>query len=637
MSKPLNVTDSYLSMANDNETQTKYFIYTSQCRIPYVDPFDGGVSEFFNPKDFKYSNCTNDESFITIKSNLLNARRYLLHMNMEAIERAVKPLNASASDVRCCYQQIVRPESGGNTDNNYKLLNCVIFHQNFIVPQHIEYIITECYIDKESKITIQKDAFSFIQTAKEVQRKNITGSASKNQSAVLDAIKPSVLLFGIDALSRINLRRTMPLTFKYLQSNQWFELQGYNKVGDNTFPNLMPLLTSYNSATAEKKCLPQTVGGLNKPVCNFIWNDFKRFGYKTAYAEDTSSMSTFNYLKEGFDQPPTDYYLRPMTLAIEKELKVAEKDELPYCVGRKHYGEYIYDYVLQFANAFAGEPLFGLFWSNSFSHNYFDTEATMDVKVLEYLEKLKSDGILDRSIVILLSDHGMRWGELLELKSGFLEERLPTMFISIPSWYQNKYPDFMKNLQINQRRLTTPYDIYATMKHILEVAEPEKEFPYLNDSIHGVSIFREIPEDRTCDNAGIPEHWCVCVPYENLPTSDEVAKNVTALVLDEMNQYLVNKNISGKCAELKLETINNVEMKMIKIPNESTFRISFEANPEKARFQATVVYNITTNTIKTDVEDISRLDSYAKTSNCIDLKEEKKYCVCRRLADRNVV
>ncbi|XP_049303315.1 uncharacterized protein LOC105222033 [Bactrocera dorsalis] len=551
-------------------------------------------------------------------------------MNMEAIERAVKPLNASARDVRCCYQQIVRAEIGGKTDSNYKLLNCVIFHQNFIVPQHIDYIITECYIDKESKRTIQKDAFSFIQTPTVVQLKNITGSASKNQSAVLDAIKPSVLLFGIDALSRINLRRTMPLTFKYLQSNQWFELRGYNKVGDNTFPNLMPLLTSYNSTTAEKKCLPQTLGGLNKPVCNFIWNDFKRFGYKTAYAEDTSFMSTFNYLKEGFDQPPTDYYLRPMTLAIEKELKVATKDELPYCVGRKHYGEYIYDYALQFANSFAAEPLFGLFWSNSFSHNYFDTEATMDVKVLEYLEKMKSESILERSIVILLSDHGMRWGPLLQLKSGFLEERLPTMFISIPSWYQNKYPDFMKNLQINQRRLTTTYDIYATMKHILEVAEPEKEFPYLNGTIHGVSIFREIPEDRTCDNAGIPEHWCACVPYEIVPTSDEVAKNVTALVLGEMNQYLNNKNISDKCAELKLETINSIEMKMIKIPNESTYRISFEANPEKARFQATIVYNITTNTIKTDVEDISRLDSYAKTSNCIDLKEEKKYCLCKK-------
>ncbi|XP_049305693.1 uncharacterized protein LOC115066318 [Bactrocera dorsalis] len=463
--KLFNVTDSYLSMANDNETQTKYFIYTSQCRIPYVDPFDGGVSEFFNPKDFKYTNCANDESFITINYQV-HGRQYLLHMNMEAIERAVKPLNASTRDVRCCYQQIVRAEIGGKTDSNYKLLNCVIFHQNFIVPQHIDYIITECYVDKESKRTIQKDAFSFIQTPTVVQLKNVTGSASKNQSAVLDAIKPSVLLFGIDALSRINLRRTMPLTFKYLQSNQWFESNNKN--------------------------------------------------------------------------------VRSIT---------------------------------------------------------FD---------------------------LLLSDHGMRWGPLLQLKSGFLEERLPTMFISIPSWYQNKYPDFMKNLQINQRRLTTPYDIYATMKHILEVVEPEKEFPYLNGTIHGVSIFREIPEDRTCDNAGIPEHWCACVPYEIVPTSDEVAKNVTALVLGEMIQYLVNKNISDKCAELKLETIDSSQTKMIKIPNESTYRISFEANPEKVRFQATFVYNITTNTIKTDVEDISRLDSYAKTSNCIDLKEEKKYCICNK-------
>ncbi|XP_018783819.1 PREDICTED: uncharacterized protein LOC108965693 [Bactrocera latifrons] len=236
----------------------------------------------------------------------------------------------------------------------------------------------------------------------------------------------------------------------------------------------------------------------------------------------------------------------------------------------------------------------------------------MDVKVLEYLEKFKSDGILERTIVILLSDHGMRWGPLLQLKSGFLEERLPTMLISIPSWYQNKYPNFMKNLQTNQQRFTTPYDIYATMKHTLELAEPENDFPYLNNNIHGVCIFREILENRTRNDAGIPERWCTCVSYETVPLSDAIARNVTALVLGKMNQYLVNKDISDKCEELKLETGNSVELKMIKTPNESTYCISFETNPEKARFQATVVYNITTNTIKMGVKDNSRLDSYEK-------------------------
>ncbi|XP_050316762.1 uncharacterized protein LOC126750947 [Bactrocera neohumeralis] len=622
----ITATESVPNVTNHNEarSQYEYFIHTSQCRIPYVEPFGESVLKIFNPQKYKYTNCTKDEAFIT-SIYQLNARQYFLHMNMENIERAVKPLNASATDVRCCYRQIVRAGRGGSADLKYNLLNCVIFHQDFLVPQHIDYIITECYLGANDKKPLQKDAFSFIQVTKKT---NSTGNAS--ESKVSGIRKPSVLLIGIDAVSRINLRRTMPQTFKYLQMNQWLELLGYNKIGDNTFPNLMALLTSYNLTMAEAKCLPKIVGGLNNPLCNFIWNDFKRFGYKTAYAEDTSSMSTFNYRKKGFERPPTDYYLRPLTMAIEKVLIVTKKAGLSYCVGRKHYGEYIYDYALQFANAYPEEPLFGLFWTNSFSHNAFDIEATMDVKVLEYLKKLKTDGILERSIVIFLADHGIRWGPLLKLKSGFLEERLPMFFISLPPWYQKQHPDFVKVLQTNQKRLTTPYDIYATMKHILEVAQPEMEFPKLNGTMRGISIFREIPENRTCNDAGIPEHWCTCVPYEIVPTKDGLAKNVTLLVLKDINQYLVNKNISGKCAELKLEKIDSAEMKMIKIPNESTYRISFEANPEKARFQATVVYNITTNTIKTDVEDISRLDSYEKTSNCIDLKEEKKYCVCKK-------
>lgn len=106
------------STARTQELQ-KYFIYTSQCRVPFVEPFEKGVSELFNPRNFNYTNCTKDESFITI-NHQLKARQYFLHINMEAIARAVKPLNASATDVGCCYRQIVRSGSGGEADDNFE-------------------------------------------------------------------------------------------------------------------------------------------------------------------------------------------------------------------------------------------------------------------------------------------------------------------------------------------------------------------------------------------------------------------------------------------------------------------------------------------------------------------------------------
>ncbi|XP_054081208.1 uncharacterized protein LOC105219069 [Zeugodacus cucurbitae] len=606
--------------------QQQYFINTSQCRMPFVEPFEKGVLDLFNPVDYNYTNCTNDETFITVNYQL-NTRQYFLHMDMEAMERTVKPLNASATDVRCCYRQIVRSGSGAGADENFDILPCTTFLQDFMVPQHVDYIITECSLGKDDPALIQKDAFSF------VQEKNNSATNTSNKHTTAAHKKPNVFLLGIDSVSRINFRRTMPEIFKYLQMNNWYELQGYNKIADNTFPNLMAVLASYNLTTAEDKCRPTSVGGLNEPICNFIWNNFKNYGYKTAYAEDCNGMSTFNYVKRGFLQQPTDYYLRPMLMALTKNLEIVEKYGLDFCVGRKHQAEYIFDFLLQFANTFPADPLFGLFWVNSFSHNAFEGSALMEAKLLEYIKRMKRDGILERSIVILFSDHGMRWGSLFQFKSGFLEERLPAMFISIPSWYQNEHPDFMKNLQINQKRLTTPYDIYATMKHILEVGEPEKAFPYHNGTIQGISVFREIPEERNCDDASIPDHWCTCVPYETVDKNDDFIRNITTLVFNEMNLYLINKNISDKCSNLTLNSLSSADLKMYDAPNQSTYRLTFEALPKEPLFQATVIYNRNTKAITMNVEDISRLDSYESTARCINLKEAKKYCICKDIAD----
>lgn len=37
-------------------------------------------------------------------------------------------------------------------------------------------------------------------------------------------------MLSIDSVSRLNFIRSMPQTYKSLHDNEWFELQGYNKV-----------------------------------------------------------------------------------------------------------------------------------------------------------------------------------------------------------------------------------------------------------------------------------------------------------------------------------------------------------------------------------------------------------------------
>jgi len=86
---------------------------------------------------------------------------------------------------------------------------------------HVQGLILACHrLGNESDI-LQSDAYSLIQYRP--PPKGLSMEPSKR--------KPSVLMFGIDSLSRINLRRTMPKVYRFLTKAGWFELQGYNKVG----------------------------------------------------------------------------------------------------------------------------------------------------------------------------------------------------------------------------------------------------------------------------------------------------------------------------------------------------------------------------------------------------------------------
>lgn len=158
-----------------------------------------------------------------------------------------------------------------------------------------------------------------------------------------------------------------------------------------------------------------------------------------------------------------------------------------------------------------------------------------------------------------------------------MEERLPFAYISFPEWFERRYPEAVENVHLNARRLTSPYDLYETLKdllHPLKRLNPQellKRRPssklslknnlklqtnysslryfnvdkntnitnknkqteiYFTDTgvcknktnlspemklhcdfkrqVRGISLFLPIPTDRTCNDAGIPLHYCTC-------------------------------------------------------------------------------------------------------------------------------
>lgn len=441
----------------------------------------------------------------------------------------------------------------------------------------------------------------------------------------------SVLFVGIDSISRLNLIRTMPQTYRYLKENDWIEYKGYNKMGDNTFPNLMAIFTGKNESLAFRTCNPRKIGSLDK--CNFIFFNYSAAGYVTAYAEDEAKINTFNYRKKGFVHPPTDYYLRPYAIATE-QLKIVKKDYMDYCVGPESYGERILNAAKEFAITFKEHPYFGFFWMNSFSHNELNSPSRMDYKVRAFLRDITTEGILNDTFVIFLSDHGLRFGEIRYTATGWLEERLPYIFFSVPKWFQHQHPQAYANLIKNTNKLTTPYDVYMTLQDILVKSglnnytiQPAAGCPKCK------SLFEEAASERSCEEAGISQHWCTCEGYKHIGITEKIVVAGVWSVIEKIEQ-IRQKNLAvmKNCVKYKLKRVINSDISdnsVLSYRNNTFLKFVFETSPY-AVFEATVEVLYAINGSHTFVvqDGISRLNYYGQHAKCVKESYLQTYCYC---------
>jgi len=302
---------------------------------------------------------------------------------------------------------------------------------------------------------------------------------------------------------------------------------------------------------------------------------------------------------------------------------------IPNCVGRKHYAEYAYDAALQFTEVYKNQSSFGMFWTNSFSHNNFALPSSMDARVLEYMRSLNRSGIFEKSIILFFSDHGMRFGQLRKLDSGFLEERMPILYIWLPNWFKAKYPEFADSLQVNRNRLTSPFDIYATLRHILELETPRTNLPIPESCSSCHSVFFKVDASRSCSEAGVEDHWCTCNSFLNISMSDTNIIEAAKQLINATNSFLAARNLTKLCRPLKLSKIQSVQRKInVDTKGSESYLIRYEVEPSKALFEASTAWNKKSHRILIDVPDISRLDHYNDLSKCVSDNIAKKFCIC---------
>ena len=108
---------------------------------------------------------------------------------------------------------------------------------------------------------------------------------------------------------------------------------------------------------------------------------------------------------------------------------------------------------------------------------------------------------------------------------GRLEARMPFLAIYLPPALREKYPHLIPNMEMNSDRLTTMFDLHATLLDILGGKfGPEAE---RYDS-RSYSLFRPVLPGRQCPEAHIPEEFCPCYQEMTLDPTGDIATRAAA-------------------------------------------------------------------------------------------------------------
>ncbi|RZF40274.1 hypothetical protein LSTR_LSTR016691 [Laodelphax striatellus] len=335
---------------------SEFLINTKGCRIPAMEPFDPSINKFvFEDEPII---CETEKYPPIVYSNFT-------HVYLDPV--AISAYNLT--NLTCCFvpfwrvtadaAEVVDGVAHHDIDTLHRYHNqCIEFEETEKIENY-EFIKVTC--STENRTFVDYHSFTPLRNHLKHQKKN----------RPIDTDHVNVMIIGVDAVSRLNLYRQMPATLDYLKNKlKVVEMFGYNKVADNTFPNLVPVLSGLSEKELSESCWPTTKHTFDK--CPFLWKNYSNSGYITCFAEDASWMGIFNYLKSSFWKQPTDYYWRIFNKKAEDEIGHQKRMNAKLCIGRRLTFEVLLDYAEKFYLSTRENRTFSLIWESSLSHDFLN-------------------------------------------------------------------------------------------------------------------------------------------------------------------------------------------------------------------------------------------------------------------------
>lgn len=580
------------------------------CVPPKLNPFEGEYAKYFHPVD--PVKCSDDPDWVTVSNGTV-------FIKPEAIKKH--------GSISCKLTYYDRIDDFRNTDKE----SVDLFDSK---PLELKWDFFKVRCTAADK-NVYENTHAGIRYVPQFHKRPLNIEAGLG----LD-----VLMLGFDSLSHMTYMRKLKKTYKYfIETLQGTVLEGYNIVGDGTPQALIPIFTGKTELE-----LPRTLKRLAKKefvdVYPLVWKDFQKQGYVTAWAEDCPHIGTFTYRMVGFKEPPTDHYMRTFHVTARAEYFRKHKN---LCLGSKRRSELFLDWIQDFYTMYAKRPKFTFAFHSEVSHGDNNLVETADEDLYNTLKFLNDGNYLRNTVVILMSDHGARFSSLRSTLQGKQEERLPFFGFAFPKWFQTKHSDAFKNFKANAEKLTTPFDLYPTFRDILNYTGPG--VGDLNN--RGISLFKNIPSKRSCEDAQIETHWCACLNWQTLQedepdviqAADHVVKTVNRITLPQRKL----------CSELKLDKVLRAQMllpqkNLLKFKktndadgfnadlsddtavNKIIYQVWVYTSPGNGLFEVTLTFDSGSKAFTVDESSISRVNKYGDAPKCIEQEHEelRKYCYC---------
>ena len=312
------------------------------------------------------------------------------------------------------------------------------------------------------------------------------------QQGKTEGLDLNVVMIGFDSVSAASFLRKMPKSLDFLKTSlKTYFISGQAVIGDATTPALTAMLTGMYETD-----LPEGRQGYDNsaPVDQWPWlmKLYKDRGYVTMMAEDDPLMGAFNLRLRGFEEPPAHHYARPFWLALEDNY---ERDEKGLCSRSTFMVNYTLDYVLSYFASYPENLKFAFSFMSYITHARPNFLSFADNELQRVLSTFVKQKYHENTVIVIFGDHGSRNDDVRNTMQGKLEERLPWLSISVPAWLEEKYPDITSALEHNQHIISSPFDLHATLHHVLTYPkEPQGEKTQ--------SLFTELKHTRICSKAG---------------------------------------------------------------------------------------------------------------------------------------